>query len=166
MNADNQRHPGAAAAISGIAVVDKEVEDVLARNPVKKQRLASAKPTGQIYALPADDDDDDADEHIEIDEDDDDGDEYSDVEGAGGIADGMGEDDMDADEGVAIDDDEDADEMDDGPGQQDARIVNITKNDAQTRSEDVLQNQARSGDKAGNDPILVVYNQQQAAAQQ
>ena len=45
------------------------------------------------------------------------------------------------------------------------RIVNITKNDGQSRSEEVLLagNEARQTDKASNDPILVVYNQQQAA---
>ena len=44
------------------------------------------------------------------------------------------------------------------PGQQDARIVNITKNDAQSRSEEVLANQHQV-EKSGNDPILVVYGQ-------
>lgn len=79
----------------------------------------------------------------------------------------MEEEDMEGEEGVAIDD---ADDMDEEAvevsGQRDARIVNITKNDAQTRSEQALGNQARSSDKQGNDPILVVYNQQQAAQQQ
>lgn len=109
--------------------------------------------------------DEDGDEHIDIDNDDDDDEQYSDVEGAGvGLADGMdemGEEDMEGEEGVAIDDDDEGmdDEAVEMP-QQDARIVNITKNDANTRSEEVLAHEARQSDKAGNDPILVVYNQQ------